>query len=640
MTVCVCVTISVHCYPFSVCDLCSVDLHHAAFLSSVPQPMSLSRADSGTISTAALTASEQELSERSGSDSGDPERTLKAAVALGEEEQALERTEETSAVLVEGDSERKLESGNKESGNTEEEEQGLEGTSAAEEDLERTLEAVVELGSVEEESVEQEEEALEGTKGTAAALVEGEPERTLKDAVELGSNEEESVEQEEQGLEETASSVVEEKRCDSPSSAPHKVEDDVKFEVEDPLAIEGACPEGKNSTLSLENGSQKQDAVENGIGNLDEAGLQSDPDVQHPAEAAGKNGNGTVEASGNGSQTPDAGIGLKDATTKVCPEAEQSHNQKHGTELKETPPVVPQPTKADYSYTPSPTQPHDTEDTVEEEETHVEKKSTLSHSPVGMELSTAEELEGIAADVNVEQVEKKDAEEKATDSAVLEESVSDESAQESSPSESSLSITPRPIEAPQNSSPKETAQSSSPSKETPQSSSPPKETPQSSSPPKETPQSSSPPKETPQINLPPKEIPRDSSSQNSLPSKETSQSTPLPPLPEDTLVTISPPTETPAANSVSKDAECSSSTPQGPPPVVSKGSSTAPAEVKGAVVNQEESREEPPSPEVGERVFVDTASGLKMGVVKYVGETQFQPGLWIGVALERPSGEL
>ena len=36
---------------------------------------------------------------------------------------------------------------------------------------------------------------------------------------------------------------------------------------------------------------------------------------------------------------------------------------------------------------------------------------------------------------------------------------------------------------------------------------------------------------------------------------------------------------------------------------------------------------------------METSVGLKMGLVKYVGETQFQPGLWIGVVLDRPSGE-
>ncbi len=31
--------------------------------------------------------------------------------------------------------------------------------------------------------------------------------------------------------------------------------------------------------------------------------------------------------------------------------------------------------------------------------------------------------------------------------------------------------------------------------------------------------------------------------------------------------------------------------------------------------------------------------GFKMGVVKYIGETEFAPGEWIGVAFDKPSGE-
>ena len=65
------------------------------------------------------------------------------------------------------------------------------------------------------------------------------------------------------------------------------------------------------------------------------------------------------------------------------------------------------------------------------------------------------------------------------------------------------------------------------------------------------------------------------------------------------------------------------------------------AENKESVSPKEPEAEEGKSdpPEVGERVFVETSVGLKMGLVKYVGETQFQPGLWIGVVLDRPSGE-
>ena len=66
------------------------------------------------------------------------------------------------------------------------------------------------------------------------------------------------------------------------------------------------------------------------------------------------------------------------------------------------------------------------------------------------------------------------------------------------------------------------------------------------------------------------------------------------------------------------------------------------AENKESVSPKEPETEEGKSdpPEMGERVFVETSVGLKMGVVKYVGETQFQPGLWIGVVLDRPSGEV
>ncbi len=36
---------------------------------------------------------------------------------------------------------------------------------------------------------------------------------------------------------------------------------------------------------------------------------------------------------------------------------------------------------------------------------------------------------------------------------------------------------------------------------------------------------------------------------------------------------------------------------------------------------------------------MDLSSGFKPGTVKFVGETEFQPGEWIGVALDRPLGE-
>ena len=66
------------------------------------------------------------------------------------------------------------------------------------------------------------------------------------------------------------------------------------------------------------------------------------------------------------------------------------------------------------------------------------------------------------------------------------------------------------------------------------------------------------------------------------------------------------------------------------------------AENKESVSPKEPETEEGKSdpPEMGEKVFVETSVGLTMGVVKYIGETQFQPGLWIGVVLDRPSGEV
>ena len=37
--------------------------------------------------------------------------------------------------------------------------------------------------------------------------------------------------------------------------------------------------------------------------------------------------------------------------------------------------------------------------------------------------------------------------------------------------------------------------------------------------------------------------------------------------------------------------------------------------------------------------MVEIGGGFKMGVVKYIGETEFAPGEWIGVAFDKPSGE-
>ena len=42
----------------------------------------------------------------------------------------------------------------------------------------------------------------------------------------------------------------------------------------------------------------------------------------------------------------------------------------------------------------------------------------------------------------------------------------------------------------------------------------------------------------------------------------------------------------------------------------------------------------------GLQVMVEVANGFKMGVVKYIGTTEFAPGEWIGVAMDRPFGTL
>ena len=39
------------------------------------------------------------------------------------------------------------------------------------------------------------------------------------------------------------------------------------------------------------------------------------------------------------------------------------------------------------------------------------------------------------------------------------------------------------------------------------------------------------------------------------------------------------------------------------------------------------------------QVMVEIANGFKIGIVKFIGETEFSPGEWVGVALERPNGE-
>ena len=42
---------------------------------------------------------------------------------------------------------------------------------------------------------------------------------------------------------------------------------------------------------------------------------------------------------------------------------------------------------------------------------------------------------------------------------------------------------------------------------------------------------------------------------------------------------------------------------------------------------------------IGEYVVVKTRKGFQFGIIKFVGQTEFAPGVWVGIALERPAGE-
>ena len=42
---------------------------------------------------------------------------------------------------------------------------------------------------------------------------------------------------------------------------------------------------------------------------------------------------------------------------------------------------------------------------------------------------------------------------------------------------------------------------------------------------------------------------------------------------------------------------------------------------------------------IGEYVVVKTRKGFQFGNIKFIGQTEFAPGVWVGIALERPAGE-
>lgn len=443
-------------------------------------------------------------------------------------------------------------------------------------------------------------------------------------AAKVGNSVQQRVEQEGEGLEEVPTATAkEEGRQSSQPSVPPSVDDtgggfdDTGEDEEDPLAF--GCgpsyPRGENVTRTQGNGSQNQVAAEIGSGDQDKVGSHSKPNVECQAEVVRENGSGREGASRNGSQNPDAEGRAEETRSEPCAMAGQSYQQEQDAQLEESSSTMPQPIKRQDNCTQPQTQWPRTNNGEEEEESALaDQKEENSLLPGADEPSEAavDKIEKPTADVVVGGEGKlgqaeKDEEDRVTDSAhhEKEESVCRENKQELSSAECSPPIASHPTETPQGSSPpKETQQSSSEPKDLPHSTSPAKDQ-QSSSQLKETQQNSSPPKEKAQ----------------SIPVVETSSSaSSLQKEPEASLPTVVEHSGSSSRDSLSE----------------SEGSNTAPTEGKGGVGNQEEG---PTPPEVGERVFVETASGLKMGVVKFAGETQFQPGLWIGVALERPVGE-
>ena len=450
----------------------------------------------------------------------------------------------------------------------------------------------------------------------------------------LGSSIQQRGEQEGQGLGDTPTATVpEDKIQNSDPSVPQSVGDaeEAAEDEEDPLAV--AVGSGRNSpkresaTLIQENGSRNQAEV--GSGDQGKPSLQSEPDVEeHQTETVSENGSGGVDVSGNGSQNQDAGGGLEGVAAK----AEQSHEQEQGTGTEENSTTAPQPVKRQDNCSQTSAECPHAGNGMEEGTLVEEKKEYSLLSPIAESSEAAVEKHAeFTGDVEVVEGKKKKVEvkEKATDSAELEErkGVPEEKEVDSSPAEYSPRIASHPTVTLQSRAlsknalqeslqHKEIAQSASPATENQQNSSQLKETQESAPELEEMPQNTSPAKEQQQSGSPPKKVPEGTSvpeAGSSASSRPQGGDAPLP-------------KETEHSGSSSQDSQLS----------VSEGSNSAPAEVKGAVANQEEG---PPPPEVGERVFVETASGLKMGVVKFVGETQFQPGLWIGVALERATGE-
>ncbi|XP_065186816.1 kinesin-like protein KIF13B isoform X2 [Sycon ciliatum] len=99
-----------------------------------------------------------------------------------------------------------------------------------------------------------------------------------------------------------------------------------------------------------------------------------------------------------------------------------------------------------------------------------------------------------------------------------------------------------------------------------------------------------------------------------------------------------------ASSSPSPTASASSPSPTQEDVASATSSASAEVAVAAAAVAAAPAPPEPaeptePLPKVGDLVMVDLANGYKMGVVKFVGTTDFQPGDWIGVALDQPKGK-